>query len=254
MNNRKVLFVGCSLTADSGFVPTNQVKYHWPHLFCNHYGYAIQNAGIGGSSNEEIFHRTTEILCNNQFDLVIVMWSDALTRKWVYFSDNNVDDFTILNKGNTTGFMPNQYAAEQYAKLHYAHFNNNFINIKRWLLHIVSLEGLLKSKNQPYIFINGFNNHINDIIGKTMFDLTDELKNMLDFDNRPDEFIISKLSSLQTIAKQVDCNNWLNFIEFAFTDPFYFIDYADDNIHPGKESNKKFYLTLIEFYEKFKLL
>jgi hypothetical protein len=253
MIKKKILFVGCSHTANSGFTTENQPKYHWPWLISNHYDCYFQNAAIGGSSNDEIFYRCSELLLSSKFDLVIVMWS-SLSRKWVYFEKDNVDDFTIVNNGICKGLNSTDKDLRHYAKLHYSYFDNKFIDIKRWLLQTITLANLLLSSGTKFIFIKGSDNYINDIIKANFryngFEMSDDLKKILDFDNRPDYYINEKLYNLKSLTAVANQEYWLNFNSFAFSSKDYCIDLSDDSEHPGKLTNIKIYQDLIKYIEE----
>ena len=248
--------MGCSHTEDSGFTPENQPKYHWPWLISDHYDCYFQNAGIGGSSNDEIFYRCSEIILSYKFDLVIVMWS-SISRKWVYFEKDNVDDFSIINNGACKGLKHKNKELNDYAKLHYSNFDNKFIDLKRWLLQTIMLANSLFYYKTEFIFIKGFENCITDIVGATFtdngFKMSDDLKKILDFDNRPDYYINEKLSDLKALVAKVNQDHWLNFESFAFSSPHYAVDLSDDNLHFGKLSNRKIYQDLIKYIEEKKL-
>jgi hypothetical protein len=249
MSRKKALFVGCSFTADSGFTPENQPKYHWPHLFCQQTGYQLINYAIGGMSNDEIFLRTIEAVTNSDYDLVVVMWSEV-DRKWAYFSDNNIDDFTILNKGDLKGFNSESAAASDYTKLHYSYFNNRYVNIKQWLQQCLALEKVLKHLKIPFIFAKGFENDINKLNNVTYtngFNNIGSLENLFDFDNRPDDYILSKLKVLQMLVHAQDNTKWVNLIGPSFHSMK--VDLADDNKHPGPNTNQDFLNILNNFYK-----
>jgi len=240
MIKNKVLFAGCSFTADSGFTSENQIKFHWPHLLGKHYDFDIDNIAIGGMSNEEICFRTIERVTQNpHYDLAIVMWS-GLNRKWVYFSDNNVDDFTIINNGIIVGNMRYHKSVQDYAKLHYGYFNNRYINVKRFLLMIKTLSTMLDAVRIPYIFINGFEYQFDRLSRIYENDLhtalNDDEKKMIDFSNRPDEYIIAKLRDLRIIMDSIDRSKFLNHGNYSFYKAT--VDLADDGEHPGPKSNQ----------------
>lgn len=249
MSNKKALFVGCSFTATSGFKIENQSKFHWPHLFCNDTGFDIVNLAIGGMSNNEIFLRTTEAIANDRYDLVVVMWSEA-NRRWEYCSDNNIDDFTVLNNSIANGYQSESDYAKEYAKMHYLYFNNRYIKIKHWLLNSWSLEQTLKSLKIPFVFIKGFGNNIDQLHNVTYdneFHNIQPLKFMFDFDNRPDFYIQNKLSVLQTLILKQDQTKWLNLFGPSFFEML--IDLADDQLHPGPKTNQALAANLINFYK-----
>jgi hypothetical protein len=252
---KKILFVGCSFTADSGFDNNNLIKYHWPSLVSEHFDCYYYNAGIRGSSNEEIFYRTIEITANQSFDLVVIMWSN-LGRKWAYFSAPNVDNFTIINPG-PFGLNANSTEVESFHKLYVSYFNNEYVALKQWLDQIICLQGYFKHKKQLYVFLKGFDNLICDFDNVRMsvhgFEhMSDSVKRILNFDNNPDHYIFNKIEHIQQLIHQVDTDNWIDFKNFSFFKSQ--VDLADDLIHPGKLSNQTVSLQLIAHINANKLL
>lgn len=200
-------------------------------------------------SNEEIFLRTVEELANNTYDLVIVMWSE-IAREWAYFSDGNVDDFTIINYASPLGLREADPNVKLYAKLHYAYFDNQYIKIKKWLLLIMALESVLKIKGTPYVFVKGFDNYVtnfqqaNYVDGLGFNGLTTALESMLDFANRPDFYISTKLNAIKKLMNTLDHTNWLDFDSYSFMGAA--VDHADDGDHPGPVTNSDLSIKLIE--------
>ena len=244
------MFAGCSFTANSGFTVENQQKFHWPHLFCQQTNYCMENIAIGGMSNDEIFLRTVETVSTNVYDLVIIMWSQV-GRHWVYESEKNIDDFTMINHGGITGFNASSDYTKQYTKLHYSHFNNSYVNIKRWLLQCTSLEKILKYNNTPYVFIKGFDNNItalNNAFYNDRFKGIDNIVSMFDFDNRSDDYILKKLCSLQRLISIQDQEHWLNLLGTEFHNMG--TDFSDDHLHPGPIANQLLANNLINFTKK----
>lgn len=254
--HKKVLFVGCSHTAHSGFSDDNAAKFHWPWLFCNEHNYYFQNAAIGGCSNEEIFYRTVEHTQNTKFDLVIVMWS-KIDRKWIYFEDHNVDDFTLINNGVPGGNRCNEKLVKDYAKIHYSTFNNQYVSLKHWLLQTISLAALLQQQETKFIFVKGYENYVGDIFNSihvdTRFVITPDMKKLLHFNSNPDYYIREKLNVLKHLADTANKPYWFNFTQPAFSSLYYKLDSADDNMHCGPESNKKFYSAFSNFYKTYSL-
>lgn len=207
----------------------------------------MNNIAIGGMSNDEIFLRATEAVSTDSYDLVVVMWS-GLGRHWVYDSAQNVDDFTIINYGDIKGFNAASEYTTQYAKLHYSHFNNIYVNTKRWLLQCIALEKTLKCNSIPHVFIKGFDNNItalNNASYSNGFSNIGGLETMLDFDNRPDAYILKKLHTLQRLVDVQDQTHWLNLSGTSFFDMI--IDVADDQQHPGPNTNQLLANNLINF-------
>ena len=249
MTKRRILYAGCSNTATSGFTPENQPLYHWPHLLSQHYICDHKNIAIGGMSNEEIFLRTVEEVTNNQYDLVVVQWTE-IAREWVYFSDGNIDEWTNLSYASPAGFRESDSNAQLYAKLHYAYFDNMYMKIKKWVLLTLALEGTLKSQGIPFIFFKGFGNYIKEFqqaeYNETQgfVNLAKELKPILDFEHRPDFYIKNKLYVIKKLIDAMDENVWIGLNSFSYNGNA--VDLADDGDHAGPVSNQNLFLKLVE--------
>ena len=255
MSNKKILVDGCSFTANSGFTLENQRSYHWPHLLGKHYQIKFDNNAIGGSSNEEIFNR---VICSSVsvlYDLIVVQWSE-ISRLWIHYAAQNIDDFTIINAGHPLGHRADSPEVKQYAKLHYTHFDNVFVNLKKWLCKVLSLAGYFDAKKQPYVFIKGFENYIS--VFKTIeYDqgfknLDPRIKVFLDFDNRPDDYLHKKINDIQVLLGQVQKLNWINFDSLSFNNSR--VDVADDLSHPGPNTNRLLVDQLIRYCNSNNLL
>ena len=257
MQKLQILVVGCSFTANCGFNDQNRLKYHWPVLLSNHYSAEVVNVGIGGSSNDEIFQRTIQLITKNVFDIVVVMWS-SLGRKWVYYSDQNIDDFTSINgPDNIVGLRPKSAEIQQYAKLHYAYFNNQYIDLKFWLGQIIALHGLLDFLNIKHVFIKGFDNWVDDFNkvkhnSQGFVNISSKLKNILNFDNNPEDRINQKIQEIKNLFPDNNLINWVNFNGPSFNSLA--IDAADDGSHPGPESNYKLFRLLVDHIDQQELI
>jgi hypothetical protein len=255
VSKKQILFVGCSFTADSGFEESNRSKFHWPCLTSNHFDCYYHNAGIGGSSNDEIFYRTVELTADQLYDLVVIMWSQ-LGRKWVYFSEPNVDDFTIINPG-PKGLNCDSYAVKNLHKLYLTYFNNQYVALNNWLNQIICLQHYFKHKKQSYVFIKGFSNLIHDFdsvnYSKDGFtDISDSLEKILNFDDNPDYRILDQIQKIKKLIQQIDLNNCIDFKNFDFHSSM--IDLADDKAHPGTKTNLLLSRKLIEHINTYRLL
>jgi hypothetical protein len=257
MSQKTILFAGCSFTAECGFSDTRQEQYHWPKVFSRHYNCSYQNISIGGCSNNEIFLKTVENTVDKKFDLVVVMWS-AIGRQWIYHSDHNIDFPTSINFGNLRGFRHSNSEVFDYAKLHYAYFNNDYINLKHWLLSTIALAKYFDSIQQPYIFVRGFENYVNDFdnlsynSNQGFLNMTLQINRLLDFENNSDDTIQSKADVIKNLINYNKKFNWINLLTPGFYESS--VDYADDGIHPGIESNRIFCNQLIDYCTKEKLL
>jgi len=255
VTKKKLLFVGCSFTAHSGFDNSNIANNHWPWLVSNHFDCYYQNAGIGGSSNEEIFYRTIENVLIQQYDLVVIMWS-GLGRKWTYFSEPNLDMYTIINPG-PAGLNSESEEVKSFRKLYLAHFNNLYMDLKRWLQQIICLQSFLKDKSQPYVFVKGFNNLIKDFDQITRPDgrfsnVSHAIKKIMDYHSLPDWKKLEKINDIQQLINQVDQSGFYRFRDFDFMASL--VDVADDNVHPGPLTNHAMSSNLIQHIKDHNLL
>ena len=81
---------------------------------------------------------------------------------------------------------------------------------------------------------------------------SEELKKLFDFHNRPDYYILEKINVLKSLIETIDRSKWINFDGLSFLDMQ--IDYADDQSHPGAETNKLLVNKLIEHIDTNNLL
>lgn len=257
MIEKKILFDGCSFTANNGFQLENQAKFHWPNLVSNHYQAEFKNLAIGGSSNTAIFNRVVEHTTSTGYDLVVVQWSE-IGRYWAYHANHNVDDFTIIGSWEPTGFCYNNTETQQYAKLHQTYFDNHYVNLRQWMCQSIALAGLFDSQNQPYVFVKGFENYVKDFdhieyTADTGFvNLSSDVQRLLDFDHRPDDYMLRKVTEIQTLLIRTKQLNWINFDLPGFYDSA--VDRADDQMHPGPVSNSNFTKQFISYCDRKHLL
>lgn len=232
-NNKKILFVGCDLTASSMFDEPNRSQHHWPTLITDHYNCESINASIGGMPNEEIFYKTSEMISKEKFDLVIIMWTKFF-RKWIYYSDDNIDDWTAINtSAGIFGHKADSAELRQITDLYYNHFNNEYIELKHWLIQIINLQNLCRQLNQPCIFIKGYENYLNDFINVSYapnrgFSNIENISKLLNFSNSPDSYINDKINDIKSLINMIDHSPWVNLFSTAFSD--------DPDYSKGKKS------------------
>lgn len=269
MKNKKLLSVGCSFTAHSGF--DQNIHKHWLPQFAKKYNFELTNLGLPGCSNAEIFFRTVEAISTcADYDFVTVQWT-SLHRLWVYHNDKNIDDYTMVNATGIGGLHSGSDHVKIYQKLHHGYFGNEYVALKQWLLYTIALEVFLKSRNLKFVFIRGTENYLDtipkisynkntgfensvlkpaqtDTIGKD--DTTTYFDDMFDTKNNTDVLVLEKLSDIQNLIKQSQCLTWLNFDSKPFTKIGPVDDRADDNSHPGPIANKNLFNQLTDYYAK----
>ena len=113
---KKVLIVGGS----ENVVDKENQNYHYITLLQQLKKYEVKNISIGGMSCTESFYRCVPEVEQTDYDLIIILWT-PIWRKWVYFSDRNIDDFTMIAPGNIVGFNKESSAVNQYSRLYIMH-------------------------------------------------------------------------------------------------------------------------------------
>lgn len=244
----KILIVGDSISSltmgrdiyQCGFI--DPIDKNWASLI-QHNNLTL-NLSTGGQSNTKIFNNAClELIKNkNLYNLVIIQWSSLLRinfneGKTIYQNEKN---FTV------------DRAVPGYEKFH-STWANNFLHPRialiEWMTQIIVLNNFLKQIQIPYIFIKGFDNYLNELKCIDWRLASDEFKSVvLHVDVLPDWEIdpfYSELKLLFDIMEIQTGANWLNLRELSWVDNK--LDVADDNLHPGIVSHKKFFDSIITF-------
>jgi hypothetical protein len=140
-----ILAVGCSFTA--GAELDNPAEFAWPHLLGKMHNQEVKNLGVGGASNDRIFRLVIEETSQQKFDLVIIQWSEP-SRMEIW--NDRTRKLNDVNVGKLHSQMFGLEWLETYYRYHYSDFHAH----KKWAMQILSLQGYLKSIDQPYIMIS----------------------------------------------------------------------------------------------------
>jgi hypothetical protein len=171
-----------------------------------------------------------------------------------------VDECTKLSPAGNFGFRADSRETKQYTELFFRHFDNTYVDLKHWLMQIKALEHFFKDRNQPFVFLKGFDNYLKDLHNITYSisgfnNLTEGLKSMLDFDQRPDEFIAEKINNIQLLKKSIDSTNWVNLNTASMLDmQLSYYDFSDDRAHPGIKSNQEIFDKFIKYNQTYQLI
>ena len=246
MYTKKVLITGCSCSVNntqSGWATENLHKtYH--SMLQSSTDWNITNQAIGGCSNQEIVQRTVGDCLADDYDLCIVQWS-SLHRLWLYEADSNIDNFTqILPR--VCGFINSGNAPHTINKLIVSHYMNQYMALKHWLHNQIMLQSFLNERHIPYVFIRGFVNYIPELeilAGQwpkddiSSLSIPSRIKDILNFDSNPDDYIYKKLSSLMAAYLSINKSNCIGYNQsstiYGLDPTVVQRDYADDGIHPG---------------------
>lgn len=259
----KIFLVGCSYSSihwGSGWKEENYSNLY-PKILESNLGCEFINIAHPGMPNNEIFLRTIEHLTKNQnlYDFCIIQWS-SLQRLWMYESGKN-----LVNPNHIFPFRPedNHLSSnpflDDFRKIILTYYQNDYIQLKHWLLNQIALQEFLRNKNIPYIFIKGFDNYISDIENLISKDfpikapsLSSSLKKLVCFEDHPDNSIEEFVNDLITLYTSIDKSCCIGYNSSKNTYGLYedlSDDWADDGKHPGKLANKLL-ATNIENYIK----
>ena len=204
----RLYFNGCSHTFGDDL---KDRQLAWPALVAKKLNCDFVNDAVSGSSNDRIMYRT--IKNAHEFDCFYIAWTYTV-RFTRYRSDNNHDvNFNPQLKHSLYG---NHSEFKDYGKIHYAFWNNELYNFKLWLQNIVLLQRYLESVNKPYVMINADHNHINQ--WSTSWNLfNSSVQSLLCFDLMDDETLHNEHLEIQTLLKQIDTSNYIDWDSWWIT-------------------------------------
>jgi hypothetical protein len=208
-------------------------EHGWPNRLQQQLGCGLVNLSVAGCGNSYIHETTINELAQRRYDKVIIMWTPfdridykvnnvelfaGTTYNSTYQSRQNDWPAKILHPVNDQDYVEKDWIfgcgyinGEQDPALREA-FHGYYKYTDRWtqiysnLMRIISLQGFLKSIDQPYLFT--FARQFRE------FPRYEHLYNLLDWEN------IYEID-LQAIARE---HNWF--------DP--------DGIHPGPEAHNQY--------------
>jgi hypothetical protein len=236
-----ILIVGDSFSHTCAFVEP-EGKLWVSSLIKRHH---VTNLSYGGQSNYKIFTKAMSELSRNPtaYDLVIIQWS-SLFRLTL---NDNFSIYENLVAVTVEGTLDKELRS--FHKLWSRRFIHGLIEIEEWLTMALSLAKLIKQFNKPYIFIKTFDNFVNELHNESWKDCSEEYqKSILDMDKHPDyelDSVHRKLRQLSILLKTQSLDSWVNYNDTCWVDQR--VDFADDNKHPGIETNKIFYQQVFNF-------
>jgi hypothetical protein len=254
-----IAFVGCSLTAGTGFENEKESSHLWVNLCHRNIDYfndlELINLSRGGASNSEIFEQAVEaISTHSDLKYLICAWTSMPRYTFeIGFELYETRAHTFKNRTHKLNHLtiPNKYiqdCADRFKALHHLQFE---------IVKLVKYINIIKNLNKDINIIN-----INALCpwdDKFFIRLTDNFfpsnlteftqKEILNIHNRDDEEIY-KLYKLQhnqyDTAGGIDTKSWANLYN-----PFskLQIDFNLDSQHPGIESNKIYYNLVKDYIE-----
>jgi hypothetical protein len=216
----KILASGCSFTAGKNTWPS----YVLPDA-------EVVNLAVVAAGNQYISQSVIAEMAQNQYDLVLVMWS-GLMRKDLQISDTTYQQLEApiyRKKINNMSFacvgnMRAGISDSRFAKYKQEYFElvDEESSACQSLLHIIALESFLKNKKIPYRFMS-YINYWKD---------QEKLINL--------NFGVHKHPTSSTLAECIDYDNFLfynqqeSFYEFAKNKELL----EEDNFHPTRPAHQ----------------
>jgi hypothetical protein len=241
-----ILISGCSYSDDSGFInPQGKVWCH--HIDRCH---TVKNLALRGQSNYKIFTKVCSELLEkpNFYNLVIVQWTTLFRLSLNNGSSiyDNPTNFTVSDNKNQSEFY----------KLWTGSFIHPRVELLEFLTLISTLTIFLTSINVRYVFIKGFDNDLSNL-KNINWSHCDQLfqRLVLHKDELSDweiNFYYSQLRKQYLSMVNLSQKHWLNLNTSDWFSNI--VDTADDAIHAGVLTNKKFYQQVKNFVTKFDLV
>lgn len=247
------VFTGCSYTAGFGWDLERHDDRLWSNILHknNHFLKNTEqvNLGISGASNSEIFAETTRALMDHRPAYAFVEWTSypryrVLLSVETYnaqqhftpntvFSDHNLNDISYTKK-----YLSN--IRDRFFSLHHPHLDT--VNIIKYTNILINLSKLTNTK---IFFINGLclwdNDYFNVLENVLPSNYTPYTQSILNCNNRDDSEIFklySKIHQEYLNEGGIQQQHWLNLYRSMRDNQ---VDVNSDGIHPGEQSNIKFF-------------
>ena len=228
LKNKRVLVNGCSFSRG---------PIAWPYHLQQLIEFDLVNLALSAAGNTYIHNATISELSRRPYDFVFVMWSglqrndiqvedislfeqcvtshkQVLLNDWAEKTVWPVNDQDYVEKNWVFVGMDNEHL-QRIKFSEYIKYRSSNNETYQSLMHMVTLQAVLKQMNMPYVF-SFYNNYVA------------ELKKHQDLYSLLDQTNICQMTNISDIAQELD-------------------SYDVDGYHPGTEANSKWAKQLIEF-------
>jgi hypothetical protein len=252
IDNKKFVFVGCSLSVGEGLEGEKQSPKNYTNIIGTEYNATILNLGKKGNSNFEIFQTAINQILFSKLDFIFVQWT-SLKRYWCYpdpyaelfISLSSINEFQI----GDVYFSKNEIKkfTEWFYLLH--HDYQAVINV---INYSKILSETAKNKDINIIFINGHlpwesDIQTNVLLNNAFENLSDSTKELLNFNNRDDNQIQELYTKLNKLILDLNNDQWVNMFKSLTASK---IDIGSDNVHPGPKSHQIWADMIIKYLEE----
>lgn len=244
MNKKTLGFCGCSITEGAGL--QNKQLDRYSQLVSTSLGFDNENYASNGASNHEIFLQAIQSINDN--DITLVQWSSPGRAKFYHYAD-------YWSYSKSTSSSHPLIPAKKYSV-----FSNVFLildgdyNQYHYVSQYVKLLNIISlNLGKKVFFINGLMYIDPVFLTKTeninFAELNDKTKDILNFENLPDEDIVKNLNTIREYLQVID-SNWINSEKNLLAMQ---TDIGTDNIHPGPLSHIKYADLILEFFNKIEI-
>lgn len=242
---KTIAFSGGSIPAGVGFDQESNSPLIYPNIF-KEYGFEVKNLGLPSANNYEIFFSCLNFIATNEVNTVVLEWNDFYRYRFhpaphveIVISAQHCS--TRLEKNvHYHSLSDRQLSNFQKTLIQLTH---DYPSIMTLLDYCIILQSVCSSKKINLVMFNGSTPWTKDLIEvdfeKNLLEqLSTYSQNLLDFDYRSDDEIISLLSELRKKFLKIDSKIWANNPFIQITD--FLIDRAPvDNAHPGENTHRK---------------
>ena len=238
-------FCGCSYTEGFGLV--NRQAERYAHLVSTRFGCDYANYAVGGSSNSDIFIQAIQSINENQ--ITVVQWSSPGRAKFYHY-----DGYSTYTRGVESAHpdvTENRYRIFSDVFTILDSYYNQYHYLSKY---VKSLNAIASNLNNKIFYINGLMYidpiFLNTVDNMNFFTFNKITKNILNFENFPDEVIIKNIHTIRNYLKVVD-HTWINScINLADMR----VDYGTDGRHPGLLSHMKYAEVISNFFNEWKII
>jgi hypothetical protein len=252
------VFVGCSITAGSGFEDFKDSNSLWVNLLAKNIPALketkVINAGVPGISNDKIFHNAVKEITKHQPKYAFVQWTSYPRYEFSlgvetystsqYFTPNSIVSEHRLHKENYSANYIKDIR-DRFLSLHHPHYG-----IVQLIEFVNTLIKLCTVTGTKIFFVNGLcpwdNEYFVKLDNVLPSSYTQYTQEILDAGTRDDGEVFKlydKIHSEYQQAGSVQQPHWLNLYK-SFRD--HKVDTNSDNKHPGIKSNQIYFDFLKE--------
>ncbi len=150
---KQLLTVGDSFTYGDEL---DDIYQAWPYQLADLLDYEVHNMGLSGASNASILRRSLEELVTNEYDLVIIGWTNPGRIEW---KDDTGIPYNMWpgHAGSSAFFVEQPWRLDLLSYIS-QHHNSSYL-YQRYLIQVLSLQSSFEAHNIEYRMIDTVRNN-----------------------------------------------------------------------------------------------